>query len=251
MIKIILVSLLIMSTSLIGIFTFFKPIHDFIDQRLNLLFSFATGVFISVIFGILFESFHQGNLIKSVFWLLIGALITIIISKIIPDYHHHHSANAEHSHTKQSSFRILLSDGIHNIADGILITSAILLNNTISIGVVIGIMIHELVQEISEFFILKEAGNSNIEAITKSFLVSTTIFIGSIGSFYLFNVFKNLDTIFLGLAAGSFLTALIQDLIPNLFDKSSAIISSNNTKFFIAIIAGILLMILVSNLDIH
>jgi zinc transporter ZupT len=104
----------------------------------------------------------------------------------------------------------------------------------------IGIFVHEIIQETSEFFVLKEAGFSTKKALLVNLLVSSTILIGSVGSYFLIQTFESIESILLALAAGSFLIVVIYDLIPH-----SIRTSSNRThyiKHLFFFMLGILIM---------
>lgn len=215
MLEILITCLLVMIASLSGaVVLFTSRTRIFIERHISLLTSFAVGVFGVVIFLLLEEAGVRGNFLSVGIWVLVGAFISITLSKLIPEFHHHHTGDTEHSHSKNSAIRILVSDGLHNIADGILITTSFLAGGAVGIGIALSILVHELVQEVTEFFVLKQAGYNTKQALTRNFLVSTTILIGAIGSFYFLEFFEEFEPVLLGLAAGGFLAVLFQDLIP-------------------------------------
>ncbi len=82
--------------------------------------------------------------------------------------------------------------------------------------------VHELVQEVSEFFVLKQAGYSTKKALLTNFAVSSTILIGSIGGTFLLDTFSELELPLMGIAAGAFLVVVFQDLIPHSVRKAKA-----------------------------
>jgi zinc and cadmium transporter len=238
-----------MLASLVGIFTISTKVHIFVEKNLSLLTSFAIGVFGVVAFLLFQESSGHGELGITVIWVLIGALISIGLSNLIPEFHHHHTEDTEHPHSRRSATRILVSDGLHNIADGILITASFLAGGSVGIGIALSVLIHELVQEATEFFVLKQSGYSTKQALIRNFLVSTTILIGAVGSFYFLDFFEQYESTLLGLAAGGFLSVLLQDLIPS---TVRSIKSSKKVFMYIwAILLGAAVMIAVGMLGAH
>ena len=178
------------------------------------LATFSAGVL-----GVLAYHLIREALLESASTLLVvgsiiaGVLLLEILHRIIPHAHHHHEASP-HEHTAVDGRRVLISDAIHNIGDGFLIVPAFLVDVSIGIAATVGIMLHELVQEISEFFILKQAGYSNQRALALNFLSSSSILVGVALTLTL-SSFGLLLTVLSGAAAGGFLSVIFRDLIPN------------------------------------
>jgi zinc transporter ZupT len=155
----------------------------------------------------------------------------------------------DHAHSKIDARKILISDGIHNVADGILLGASFAVSSYLGMITALSILIHEIVQEVSEFFVLKEAGYSTKKALITNFLISATILIGSIGSFFLLENFEMLEAPILGIAAGSFLVVVFHDLIPH-----SVRISAHHkqfTKHFIWFAIGLIIMLSLNSLVGH
>ena len=109
----------------------------------------------------------------------------------------------------------MIGDALHNVGDGILLTSAFVISPVIGLIAMVSIFVHELVQEVSEFFVLRQAGFSARKALALNFLVSATILIGSLGGYILLEAFEVIELPLLGIAAGSFIVVVIYDLIPH------------------------------------
>ena len=108
---------------------------------------------------------------------------------------------------------MLLGDAIHNIGDGIVIVPAFMTSIEVGFVVSIGILIHEAIQEISEFFVLRQAGHTIKQSLIKNFLVSSTILIGLFLGFILSDTEKLLAPL-LAFASGGFIYVILVDLIP-------------------------------------
>lgn len=249
MLAILITCAVIMLASLVGAVTISTTVHVFVEKNLNLLTSFAVGVFGVVAFMLFQEASAHGALLGTGMWVLIGALVSIILSNLIPEFHHHHTEDTNHPHSRRSAMRILASDGLHNMADGILITASFLSGGAVGIGIALSVLIHEMVQELTEFFVLKQAGYSTREALIRNFLVSATILIGAVGSFYFLDFFEGFESILLGLAAGGFLAVLLQDLIPASFKAART--SQKMLLYIGAVILGAGIMIGVGTLGGH
>ncbi len=82
-------------------------------------------------------------------------------------------------------------------------------------AVAISICVHETLQQLSEFFVLRDAGYSVGKALRTSFLVQSTLLVGALGGYYLLDIFSILEVPLLGIAAGAFLVVVLNDLIPH------------------------------------
>lgn len=247
--EIIIACFFVLMTSLVGVITVSKKTQDFINKYLHILIAFAVGVFGFVVFSLVLETLEHSNPLFTLAIVSFGFFLMMILPKIFTNFHHHHTGHMDHTHTEKGAFRILISDGVHNVADGVLITSSFLAGGVVGAGVLFSVLIHEIVQEITEFFVLRQAGYSVKKALLLGFLAQSTIFIGAIGSFYFLETFSDLETVFLGLAGGGFLAVLLQDLIPTSFLAAKK--EKNFTFFILAFILGVSLMILVNFLFPH
>jgi zinc and cadmium transporter len=229
MLEILFYSFLIMLASLSGVFFVWKKLGKVIDENLGFLVSFSAGVFLVVAYQLGKETIlHGDSVLRGIFWIATGALLVWLLFKLLPDFHHHH--NKKHNCCKNHRLdprRILFSDGIHNIGDGLLLAAAFSIASSLGVITALSIFIHEVVQEISEFFVLKQAGFSTAKALILNFLVSGTILVGALVGFFLLKNYEVLEIPLLGLAAGSFLVVVFHDLIPH-----SAEVSRKNNCFW-------------------
>jgi len=166
--------------------------------------------------------------------------------KVLPQFHHHHN-NAETAacaHSPVDARRVIISDGIHNIADGILIATSFAINPIIGIITTLSILIHEFLQEVSEFFVLKQAGYSTQKALSINFITSSTILVGAIPSSIFLAQFSMLELPLLGIAAGAFFVVVLHDLIPHSYGSSKR--NKTHYKHIAWFVVGSLLMMLIS-----
>lgn len=248
MLEIILYSLLIMTSSLVGVFSIWKKAGTVIEKNLHYLVSFSAGIFLVIAYNLIIETTHYTDKIQySFFWVLVGVILIWTVFKFLPQFHQHDQIEKDKDH-RLDPRKIVFSDAIHNVGDGILLATSFVVSSTFGILTALSIFIHELIQEISEFFILREAGYSTKKALKINFAASSTILIGSIGSYFLLDTFEIIELPLLGIAAGTFLVVVLQDLIPHSIKHS--ISTKHFFKHLIWFIVGILIMFLVSsNLD--
>ena len=77
---------------------------------------------------------------------------------------------------------ILLGDGLHNLGDGIFVGTAFLLcSNKVAYSIALSTVLHELPQELADFFLLtRHAGLSICTALALNFLSGITVVIGGL-----------------------------------------------------------------------
>ncbi len=211
MLEIIAAGLLIMAASLSGILFISSYAERIIHDKLEALVSFSAGVFIVTSASLVIEVFHiTESLLHTIALVATGYLAAALLHKLLPETHHHHD---EQCADTRGAKKIIIGDAIHNIADGIILVPAFLISGGLGAVVAASIFIHELLQEISEFFILKRAGYSTKKTLGINFLVSSTIFIGiGIGFFVSESAF--LESVLLAVSGGFFLHIVIHDLLP-------------------------------------
>jgi zinc transporter ZupT len=145
MLELILLSFAIMLTSLIGVVTVWNRAGALIEKNLDYLVSFSSGVFLVFLFGLATEAIeHAGTLAWGLGWVLAGAVGIWLIFKILPRAHTH--LHAEHSHTPLDARRLLVTDGIHNTADGIFLAASYAVSPALALAAGISILIHEALQ---------------------------------------------------------------------------------------------------------
>lgn len=205
----------VMLVSLSGVVFSSSVLASWTHRHLTYLATFSAGVFLMVVYHLLEEMVHESEaLALGAGAVLFGAALMEALHHLLPAEHHHHDAHHDHSHTSVDGRRVLVSDALHNIGDGILLVAAFATNWAIGIAATIGIVVHELVQEISEFFVLKEAGYTTIRVLGLNLLSSSTILIG-VGVASFLSSSEVIALLFAGLAAGGFVAVLLRDLLPH------------------------------------
>lgn len=218
MIAIILLSaLLIASVSLVGVFFMSKALHKWLLANLKFFASFSAGVFFILSIFLIVETFERtGSATLTLGLVLAGISIIWLTSQFIPGFHHHHAEDDhDHEHALTDVYKMLWGDGLHNVADGILLTASFSASIFLGAITALGIFFHELVQEISEFFVLRRAGYSTSEALSVNFAVSLSIFVGVGLSLWLGDVSAFAEVALLGLSSGAFFLVVFYDLIPD------------------------------------
>ncbi|QQG37668.1 MAG: ZIP family metal transporter [Candidatus Kaiserbacteria bacterium] len=215
MTEVLLASFLVMLVSLSGKLITWRGIGPLIERNLHFLVSSAAGVLLVVAWNLSFEIVEEaGSFAAGLPWIAIGAVVVLIAFQYVPQFHHHHE-EGEQPHSRIDANRVLASDAIHNIGDGIVIVVSFAASSVIGVASTLSIMVHELLQEISEFFVLREAGLPVRTALVWNFITSSSILIGTLGSFFLLAQFQALEVPLLGLSVGAYLVVVFNDLLPH------------------------------------
>ncbi len=221
---------------------------DVLQKVVFVLVSFAVGaLFGSAFFVLIPESYeivtnplHTGLLIAT------GIMALFVLEKFI---HWRHDHDVEGIKKEDSlGYISLVTDGLHNFIDGVLIAAAWATSPEIGLATTISVIIHEVPQEISDFGILIYAGFTKKKALIFNFLSAVTTILGVIFTFWLGRSFENITNYFLPFAAGGFIYLAGSDLIPQLNQEKS--MGKNITQFFV-ILVGLLMMLFISQSHSH
>jgi zinc transporter ZupT len=242
-IEVLVAALVVMITSLVGIVFVQKTASQFLEDKLSFLVSFSAGVFLITAGALALEVFELAtSLWMGALLVSLGYFLAWLLQVIFPETHHHHEpSSCGHSHAKARN--LIVADGIHNMADGVILVTAFSVSPALGLAVTTSVVIHEALQEVSEFFVLKKAGYSNKQALLINFAVSSTILIGVALGYYAL-ASHELEVFLLAISAGFFLHVVIHDLLPKKSHHESV---SSFTKHLALVVTGALLMGLISN----
>lgn len=220
----------------------FKKINSWFSQKIKFLTIFAAGVFTMTSLGLMSETFEFLPKNTAVISILGGFIGMLILHKILPETHHHHDKDCESCISPKSGPKLLVGDMIHNIADGIVLVAAFSVSKEVGIIATFSIAIHEFIQEISEYIVLRNSGYSIKKTLILNFISSLSIFIGVIVGLLLTQD-PEFQAILLGISAGAFLHIVFHDLIP--YDSMRKINKKASWNYIGVFLLGIALMIAV------
>lgn len=241
-------SLVITAASLVGVIFLSDKLGKWAHENLKYLVSFSSGIFLVIAIHLGLEAIEIiDNILLALGTILIGSLILYIVSILFPEVHHHHEEEelSDGENHYRSARGVLWGDAVHNFADGIIIGPAFLVNPTIGILTTLGILIHELAQEVSEYFLLVRSGYSSKDALLRNLISSSTVIIGAIVGFFIASL-EIWSGILLGIASGVFLFILCTDLIPASVKSSHA--EKDYLRYFLWTLAGIALIFLLNSM---
>ncbi len=228
--------------SFAGALLAFKKINTWFSRNIKLLVTFAAGVFVMTSFGLMSETFEFLSKNTAIISIAGGFLAMLVLHKILPETHHHHDNECPTCIPQKSGIKLLVGDIIHNIADGIVLVAAFTVSLEIGILATISIAVHECIQEISEYVVLRNSGYSNKKTLLLNFLSSLSIFIGIfVGLFLTQNT--HIQAILLGISAGAFLHIVFHDLIP--YNTMRKVNKKQSWTYVAMFLTGIGLMLIV------
>ncbi len=215
------VTLLIAVLALIGIITF--SLKENVFEKILIYFvSFAAGALIgAAFFELIPESFHEfgvghGHMTAPIL-ILLGFIFFFGLEQFLR-WHHCHEAPCEH--TKMSfSYLILISNGIHNFIDGIIVGAAFLIDITLGISTSIAVAAHELPQEFGNFGILVYGGWKKMKALFVNLIASLMIVPGGLIAYFSAHLINPIYLI--PFAAGNFIYIGASDLIPEVHGEEN------------------------------
>lgn len=236
-------ALAIMAVSLTGIVFASKALQSWTERNLQYLTSLATGVFLFIAYHLLIEITESTLSTAAITgFVLLGLVIAYALNLFIANPpHYHDSGEKPHQHSPASAQRILISDSIHNVTDGLLLAPAFIVSTELGIATAIGIIVHELAQEISEFFVFRSVGYSTRQALKMNFISASAILIGAVGGYLVLFISENIVAALLSIAAGIIVYTLAHDLIPH--SLSHARFEKTYGKHVLALTLGVLLIV--------
>lgn len=146
--------------------------------------------------------------------ILAGFVIFFVLERVLHWHHcHKHGENCE---VHPFTYLNLIGDGLHNFIDGVVIVAAFSLSTELGVATTIGVVLHEIPQEISDFGVLIYGGFTKLKALLFNFLSGITAVVGAVVGFALVNVAQESIPVLVGITAGGFIYIAASDLIPEL-----------------------------------
>lgn len=230
--------------SLVGIFAL--SLNDkLLDKILFYMMSFSAGAILgTAFFDLLPESLDivGDSIVFS--YIALGFVLFYFLERLIYWYHGHgHAHDEKVGSVKNYVYLNLIGDGIHNLIDGMVITTAFLISVPLGIASTVAVIFHELPQEIGDFGILIFGGLSRKRALLFNFLSALTAFVGVALVFLLIEL-EWFSGFMISISVGAFIYLAAAEILPELKKEQ------NFKKNIIQFIVFILGLLLIRSLDI-
>lgn len=176
----------------------------------------AVGIFLSLV---LFELIPE-TLAESPKWggvaVAAGFIAFYILAQFLHRKYHSHDGDQDDCRRKSSATLLLIGDAFHNMADGIILGGAFLIDPTVGVATAIGLALHEVPQEIIEFGVFIRAGYSRVQAALRNLLSASSIILGTLLVLFISEQGGEWVWILTGVAAGALLFLSASDLLPRI-----------------------------------
>ncbi len=210
-----------------------------------LLISLAAGaLFGDAILHLFPEIFRKtSHPVASSLWILAGIFSSFILEKFLRWRQEHGLGHHDHIHPVGRI--ILISDGLHNLLDGVLIGASYLAGRSVGLATTFAVMFHELPHEIGDFGVLLHSGYSRSRALLFNFL-SALIAMAGVGIAFGFqSAMNDFPTIALPVTAGTFLYIAGSNLTPELHKENAPLKSLMQLAALLVGVGFMLLLLLV------
>jgi zinc and cadmium transporter len=230
-----------------------------LSRMVDKMVSLSVGVLLSTaLLHSLPEAFTtEGVDIPSLFAaLLVGLLGFFVLEKAALLRHSHHHEHDGHGHhhghdaesAGKSGWVILLGDGLHNFADGILIAAAFLTDIKIGVLTAMAISLHEIPQEVGDFIVLLNAGFTKLRALVYNLISSLMAVIGGLLGYFFLDQAQGMIPYVIVLASSSFIYIAVSDLMPQMHRRPKL---RESVEQLSLIVLGVVLVLLISELTHH
>ena len=205
--------------SLIGIATIMLGVQR-LERVIPLLISLAVGgLFGDALVHLLPEAFEEADSqALTSFYVILGILLFFVLERYL-HWHHEHRAHSV-SPVHPVAYINLVSDGVHNLLDGLIIGAAYLVSVPIGLATTLAVALHEVPQEQGDFGILVHAGFTPRRALLMNFLSAGLAFVGVIISLLVGPNVGDYTVFMIPLTAGGFIYIAGSDLIPELHSET-------------------------------
>ncbi len=176
----------------------------------------AVGVFLSMVLFELIPETLRTNEEWGGIAIAAGFILFYVLSYELHRYFHRHDDGGENCARKGAATLLLIGDAVHNVADGVILGAAFLVDPALGAVVAVGLALHEIPQEIVEFGVLVRGGYSRWSAALLNLLSASTIIVGTALTILLAGAFEDYIWIVTGLAAGNLLYIATSDLLPRI-----------------------------------
>ncbi len=211
-----LVSILIIScVSLIGIVTLWISTEKLKKILIYFIAFSAWTLMWDAFLHLLWETVEEYGYSECVaLYILWGILLWFIIEKIINWNHCHLPITKEHQHPFAQMN--LVGDMVHNFIDWLVVASAFLLSMPVGIATALAVLLHEIPQEIGDFWVLIHWWYSKVRALKLNFLSALTAFVWVLLALILQKYVEDISAFLMPFSAWLFIYIAWTDLIPEL-----------------------------------
>jgi len=239
LLQILVATFIISLISLVGILTLMLK-KGWLPKIILILVALSSGALLGGAFlHLLPEAINELGAGLDVFlYLLLGFCLFFILEQFL---HWRHDHGAGNQTVKPFSYLILISDGVHNFIDGLVIAASFLVSFPAGVAATLAVGLHEIPQELGDFGVLIHGGMSRQKALAFNFASALTAVLGGVLGYFTSQYTQFSVVYLLPFAAGHFIYIAAADLIPEIKHRENL---PKSLLHFAAFLGGIAIMLL-------
>jgi zinc and cadmium transporter len=239
LIQILVATFAISLIAFVGIFTFLLR-QELLNRTLLVLVALSTGALLGGAFlHLIPETIEQvGGSLEIFLYLLLGFSIFFVLEQFL-QWRHQHTTTPQ---VKPFSYLILVSDGVHNFIDGLIIAASFVTSFPLGVATTLAVALHEVPQELGDFGVLVYGGFGKTRALIFNFASAITAIAGGVVGYFAYSILQSSIVYLLPFAAGNFIYIAAADLIPEIKHQVSL---RRSVVHFGVFIIGIAIMLTV------
>lgn len=227
-----LLSVALVSAIPLAVFAFAPHHGRRLDSAVPYLVSFAAGGLLGAAgFHLLpkaAEHVGSGHTLSA--WFLAGFFIFFLLEEFLAIHEHDLRRSGKEDAEEDLDVRFhLLSDGVDNLLDGMLIAACYIIEPALGLATTVAVAVHEVPQELGDFGVLVRAGMSPRRAAFCNSLSVIAAAGGAIAVLSLSEAVPGVPPVLLAMAAGGFLYTAGTDLIPELQEERRLAVAVRGT----------------------
>jgi zinc and cadmium transporter len=220
--------------SLIGLITISVSVSK-IRKIVFLFVALAVGALLGDAFiHLIPEAFESSLSMPTVSLLILLGIFVFFLLEALLSWQHSHGHDVEYEDVETVSGRevhvhgsvkplgslIVVSDGIHNFLDGIIIAVSFTASIEVGIATTIAVILHEIPQEIGDFGVLLHAGYTRARALLINAISGALAIVGAAAAIIFSTYISGIEEIIVPVAAGAFIYIAVADLLPELHKRA-------------------------------
>lgn len=243
LIQIIVTTFVISLVAFIGILTFLIK-KEWLNRALLILVALSSGALLGGAFLHLIPEavLELGANLNIFLFLLLGFCLFFVLEQFLHWRHQHDKTHG----VKPFTYLILVSDGVHNFIDGLVIAAGFIVSYPVGIATALAVALHEIPQEIGDFGILVYGGFGRGRALAFNYISALMAIAGGVTGYFASSLMQSATIYLLPFAAGNFIYIAAADLIPEI--KHSVSVRRSIAHFFVFLL-GIGIMLAVKFMD--
>jgi zinc and cadmium transporter len=241
--QIIVATFIISLIAFVGIVTLFLK-EELLKKALMVLVALSAGGLLGGAFlHLLPEAVEEAGAQMSVFlYLLLGFCLFFVLEQFLLWRHEHGTVHK----IQPFSYLILISDGVHNFIDGLVIAASFVVGFQIGVVTTLAVALHEIPQELGDFGVLTYGGFSRKRALFFNYISAITAILGGIIGYFLSSLLQTSIVYLLPFAAGNFIYISAADLIPEI---KHTVNPKRSAIHFCAFLVGLGIMLIIKFIE--